>query len=68
MAKIENLEYLTKKQLVVLFLWCHEGMTNEEIAKHLKRDAKTIQTHFSKIYTILEIETKGKTTDEIRYE
>lgn len=54
--------------MFVLFLWCKEGWTNEKIAEYLQKNPKTVQTHFSNIYEVLEINTKDRTTDDIRFE
>ena len=65
MANKENISLLSKYQMKVLYYKCKEGATHEEIAEKLDRDVKTVQSHMSKIYEILEIRAPGKSREEM---
>lgn len=60
MANQENIVYLTKSQMIVLYYKCREGATHAEIAGKIGRDVKTVQFHMTNIYTVLEIRKPGK--------
>jgi len=65
MANKENISQLSKYQMRVLYYKSKEGLTHEEIAEILGRDAKTVQYHMTKIYKVLEITALGKSKEEM---
>jgi serine/threonine-protein kinase len=68
MANKDNIAYLTKYQMRVLYYKCKEGATHEEVAEILGRDVNTVQYHMTKIYTVLEIRKPGKTREQMESE
>jgi len=65
MANKENISFLSKYQMKVLYYKCKEGATHEEIAEILGRDVNTVQYHMTKIYKILEIAGPDKSKEEM---
>ncbi len=65
MANIDNIPFLSKYQMRVLYYKCREGATHAEIADKLNLQVETIQYHMTKIYTILEIRAPGKSKEEM---
>ena len=65
MANKDKIALLSKYQMSVLYYKCKEGLTHAEIAESLDREINTVQYHMTKIYTILEIKTPGKSKDEM---
>jgi formylglycine-generating enzyme required for sulfatase activity len=65
MANKDNIALLSKYQMRVLYYKCKEGATHAEIAVLLDRDVNTVQYHMTKIYTLLEIKTPGKSKEEL---
>jgi len=68
MANKDNIAFLSKYQMRVLYYKCKEGATHEEIATYLGRDVNTVQYHMTKIYTVLEIKKAGKSKEEMESE
>jgi DNA-binding CsgD family transcriptional regulator len=65
MANKEKIYRLSKYQMKVLYYKSKEGATHEEIAGKLGRDVKTVQSHMTNIYKILEISGPGKSKEEM---
>lgn len=68
MANKDNIAFLTRYQMRVLYYKCKEGATHEEIAVLLGRDVNTVQYHMTKIYTVLEIKQRGKSREAMESE
>ncbi|HZM24969.1 MAG TPA: SUMF1/EgtB/PvdO family nonheme iron enzyme [Anaerolineales bacterium] len=68
MANKDNIAFLSKYQMRVLYYKCKEGATHEEIATYLGRDVNTVQYHMTKIYAELEIKKAGKSKEEMESE
>jgi formylglycine-generating enzyme required for sulfatase activity len=68
MANKDNIAFLTRYQMRVLYYKCKEGATHEEIAAILGRDVNTIQYHMTRIYTVLEIKKPSKTREAMESE
>jgi formylglycine-generating enzyme required for sulfatase activity len=68
MANKDNIAYLTKYQMRVLYYKCKEGATHEAIAALLGRDVNTVQYHMTKIYTVLGIRQPGKSREAMESE
>jgi len=68
MANPDNIAFLSKYQMRVLYYKCKEGATHEEIAALLGRDVNTVQYHMTKIYTVLGIKKAGKSKEEMESE
>lgn len=68
MANKDNIAFLSKYQMRVLYYKCKEGATHEEIATYLGREVNTVQYHMTKIYTELEIKKAGKSREEMESE
>ena len=68
MANKDNIAFLTKNQMQVLYYKCKEGATHEQIADILGREVNTVQYHMTNIYTVLEIKKPGKSREEMESE
>jgi formylglycine-generating enzyme required for sulfatase activity len=68
MANKDNIVYLTKSQVIVLYYKCKEGATHAEIAEKIGRDVKTVQYHMTNIYMVLEIRKPGKSKEAMEAE
>lgn len=68
MANRDNIAFLSKYQMRILYYKCKEGATHAEIAALLDRDVNTVQYHMTKIYTTLEIRRPGKSKEEMESE